>query len=85
MGGRRGNEVKNEMALKAFEQRMSDQLAAFHRINLIRVDARWGEEFYRDGIHPNENGNRILADIIGDSISVSHTVIDVVSTHSGKN
>ncbi len=64
------NEIKTESVLNAFEKKMSDQLASFPSLKIIKVgfDRRWARAAYRDGIHPSEGGNKTLADIIADHI-----------------
>lgn len=37
----------------------------------IRKDPRWKPDLYRDGIHPNAEGNRILAAIIAEHLDVT--------------
>lgn len=68
------SEASNVESAMAFEHRMTQQLAQFPSVRLIRVgqDPRWQDDFYRDSIHPNEAGNFMLAIIVGDGLVAHH-------------
>ena len=38
------------------------------KIVLVAGDKRWLADYYRDGIHPSAEGNRVLAEIIADAM-----------------
>lgn len=68
------SEASNVESARAFEHRMTQQLAPFPSLRLISVgrDSRWREVFYRDSIHPTEAGNAMLANIVGDGLLNVH-------------
>jgi hypothetical protein len=66
------SEASQAVSTQAFERRMAQELAPFPELRLIRVgsDPRWQMAgHYRDGIHPTEAGNAVLAAIIRDGMS----------------
>lgn len=68
------SEASNVESARAFDQRMTQQLASFPTTHLISVgtDPRWRDALYRDGIHPTEAGNAMLANIVGDALLNIH-------------
>jgi len=61
-------ELNSELRHTHFAPILSTLNTMGGKIVLVADDKRWSADYYRDGIHPSGEGNRVLAEIIADAM-----------------
>jgi lysophospholipase L1-like esterase len=62
-------DINEEANTQLIETRLDNHMNEIYQTGISKVisighDPKWGKKYYRDGIHPNSEGNNVLSDII---------------------